>query len=145
MQNEHNPIGTILAGSWRAEPDPLSVSQASLSASVPVIESTGAGSLAWNRIARNASLRASSHAGQLRNCAQTLALGAARHDLALGDLARLFHRNDINPLLFKGWAVAHHYSERHLRPMGMLIFALRPGALMSLPIFSTATGFTDPL
>ena len=141
MPNEHHPVCNILTGSWRAEPDPLPVSQASLSASVPVLASAGAGGLAWNRIARNASLRASSHAGQLHSSAQMLALDAARHDLALGDLARLFHRNDINPLLFKGWAVAHHYSERHLRPMGDVDLCAPPGRFDELADLFHRHGF----
>jgi len=143
MQNAHNPVGNILTGSWRAEPDPLSVSEASLSASVEVLTSTGAGGLAWRRIARNAPLRASRPAGQLRSCAQMQVLDAARDDLALGDLARLFHANDINPLLFKGWAVAQHYSERHLRPMGDADLCAPPGRFDELADLLRRHGFSQ--
>ena len=141
MQKEHNPVGNILTGSWRAEPDPLSVSQAALSASFSVIASSGAGGLAWRRIARNVPLRDSSHAEQLRSYAQMQVLDAARHDAALGDLAGLFHRNGISPLLFKGWAVAHYYSERHLRPMGDLDFCAPPGRFDELADLLRNHGF----
>ena len=141
MQNEHHPVCDILTGSWRAEPDPLSVSQAALSVSVSVLASTGAGGLAWHRIARNAPLRASSHANQLRSCAQMQVLDAARHDLALGDLTRLFHRHGVEPLLFKGWAMAHHYSERHLRPMGDVDLCAPPGRFDELADLFRRHGF----
>ena len=132
MSTDPHPVSEILRGSWRAEPDPLSVSTASLAAMAPVLTSTGAGGLAWNRVSRNASLRTSSAGEELRNSARILALDAVRHDLALGDLAQLFHDNDVEPLLFKGWAISHYYAERRLRAMGDIDLCAPPGQFDTL-------------
>jgi hypothetical protein len=55
------------------------------------------------------------------------ALNAARDDTALSELARLFCESGARPMLFKGWAVAQHYAERHLRPMGDVDLCAPPG------------------
>jgi hypothetical protein len=143
MSNQHHPICEILRGSWRAEPEPLSVSEASLAESIPVLASTGAGGLAWNRVAQNASLRVSSSGEELRNSARILALDVVRHDLALGDLARMFHENGVKPLLFKGWALSHYYSERRLRALGDIDLCAPPGRFDALADILRRQGFFE--
>jgi hypothetical protein len=70
-----------------------------------------------------------------------LVLDAARHEQALGDLTLLFHQNDVEPLTFKGWAIAHHYSERHLRAMGDVDLCAPPGRFDELADLFRRHGF----
>jgi hypothetical protein len=143
MVDEIHPVCAILAGSWRKEPGPTSASLTALSAGAPVLASTGAAGLAWKRIALNPVLRASSDAAQIRSRAQLQVLDAARNEEALGGLARLLHRNDIQPLLFKGWAVARHYSEPHLRPMGDVDLCAPPEQLDELADLLRRHGYRE--
>jgi hypothetical protein len=143
MSNTHHLIAEILRGSWRSEPDPLSLSETSLAASIPVLASTGAGGLAWNRVTRNPSLRACGVAQELRDASRILALDAVRHDLALGDLAQMFHDNDVEPLLFKGWAISHYYSERRLRAKGDIDLCAPPGQFDALADLFRRQGFFE--
>ncbi len=127
MLKQPSPVGNILAGSWRAEPGQLSAPLDLRPESVSVLTSTGAGALAWNQISRDPSLRSADGAGELRDYARLQALHAARNEMALKDLARLFNCNSVNALLFKGWAAARHYSGPHLRPMGDVDLCALPG------------------
>ncbi len=141
MLKQPSPVGNILAGSWRAEPDCLSAPLDLQPESVSVLTSTGAGALAWNQISRDPSLRSADGAGELRDYARLQALNAARNELALNDLARLFNCNNVNALLFKGWAVARYYSGPHLRPMGDVDLCALPGRFDELVDFLHRHGF----
>lgn len=141
MTEPSNPVGTLLAGSWRTDPAPATVSEAVLAAVAPIVASTGAGGLAWRRVARNPALCATAAAAELKACAQMQALDAARDDEAFAALAALFGAGAAAPLLFKGRALAAQYAERHLRPMGDVDLCAPPGGFDAVAALLARNGF----
>lgn len=136
-----HPVGALLAGSWRARPVPASIPAASLATSLPVLTSTGASGLAWNRIKRDARLSATGPAEALRRHAQALVLETARHETALGCLIERLDGIGIAPVLFKGRAAAQHYAQPHLRPMGDVDLCAHPGRFDDTARFLRSCGF----
>lgn len=143
MQARDHPVGAALRGAWRAEPDLPTVSESSLTASLPVLTSTGAAGLAWNRVKRDPGLSVTEPALELRRHAQALALEAACHEAALGDLVDLFDSAGISPLLFKGRVLAQHYGQPHLRAMGDVDLCAPPGRFDALADLLRGHGFRE--
>jgi hypothetical protein len=141
MQSKHNPIGSILAGSWRAEPGAANVSETALAGCLPVLSTTGAAGLAWRRVSRNPSLRTTDGAERLHGLARQQAVDAMLHDRALAALATLFEAEGLQPIVFKGAALAPYYAERHLRPMGDVDLCAPPGRFDDLAECFRRNGF----
>ena len=143
MQKTAHPITEILSGSWRVRPGAARLSEAALAAALPVLTSTGASGLAWNRVKHNPDLSATGPARELRQHAKILVLEAARHEAALCELFRLMQGAGLAPLLFKGRAVAQHYDEPHLRAMGDVDLCAPPGRFDDLAELFRRKGFLE--
>ena len=143
MPSVSQSVSEVLKGCWRLRPDPASISEGSLVASLGVLTSTGAGGLAWNRIKGNSRLAASRSGEDLQRHAQMLALDAARHETALGALAQLFQGARIMPLHFKGWAAAQYYGAVHLRAMGDVDLCAPPGRFDAVDHLLRGEGFRE--
>lgn len=110
-------IARLLAGSWRNQAPPLDVSPQVLTDIAPLLLDTGAGSLAWRRVARLAV--ASSPAGcELRQAYRHHTLQAAVHEDQLRRLLLRLRAAGVEPILCKGWSMARLYAESGLRPYG---------------------------
>lgn len=143
MQKSAHPMTAILGGTWRAQPGVAEVSEASLTAFLPVLISAGASGLAWNKVKHNADLCATEPAQELRQYARMLALDVARQEAGLSALFRLMQGAGFAPLLFKGWAVAQYYDALHLRAMGDVDLCAPSGRFDELADFFSRQGFIE--
>jgi hypothetical protein len=138
---QNHPVCAVLAGAWRAEAGTANVSPDMLSASLDLLTSTGAGGLAWRRIAADRELRETLVGLALRRTAQAQAIDAARHEQALAALARLLIGCGVTPLVFKGWAIARYYGEPRLRPLGDIDLLAPPGGFEAIDEVLRRAGF----
>jgi hypothetical protein len=113
-----NLIACLLTGAWRQNPDPLSLSPEQLSIAAPLLLSTGAAALAWTRIGRFDVT--TNDLAALREGYRKHLIDAAVHELEIIDLFQRVRAAGIEPLLFKGWALARRYPDAGLRPYGDL-------------------------
>jgi hypothetical protein len=111
-------IARLLTGAWRQNPDPLTLSPAQLSIAAPLLLSTGAAALAWTRIGRCDVT--TNDLSALREGYRKHLIDAAVHELEIIDLFQRVRASGIEPLLFKGWALARRYPDAGLRPYGDL-------------------------
>ena len=113
-----NLIASLLTGAWRQDPEPINLSSKQLSIAAPLLLSTGAAALVWTRlgtidITNNDQLA-------LREGFRKHLIDAAVHELEVIDLFQHVRAAGIEPLLFKGWALARLYPDAGLRPYGDL-------------------------
>jgi Uncharacterised nucleotidyltransferase len=119
-------VSAILAGSWRAQPPPLSFSLSDLNEVTPLLYESGAASLGWQRIKADESA-ANSPSGHLLHQAYRLQLlHASITEAKIRKVFQLLRGEGIEPLLFKGWSVARLYPQPGLRPYGDLDILVRP-------------------
>jgi len=111
-----NLIARSLSGAWRQNPEPLSLSPQQLSMAVPLLLSTGAAALAWTRLGTFDVT--TSDLSDLREGYRKHLIDAAVHELEIVDLFKRARANCIEPVLFKGWALARLYPDAGLRPYG---------------------------
>lgn len=111
-------VAAALASAWRAHPSEAAFAPRDLAHIVPLLIGSGAGALAWHRVSRSAGLKDAPECAPLRDAYRHQALQSAIKEAALGWLAERFAAAGLEPMLFKGWAVARHYSALHLRPFG---------------------------
>ena len=88
---------------------------------------SGAAALGWRRIKDTPALKDCPEAQELCQSGQLLALEDARLDGALEFVATRLNEVGIDPLIAKGWAVAHFYSSRYLRAYGDFDLCAPPG------------------
>lgn len=143
MAEGSHPLCAILSGSWRGQPAPARVSAEALADCLPVLSSTGAAGLAWNRVKLNERLAPSGPALELRQHARTQVLDGARHEVALGALLRLLDSAHVAPILFKGRALARYYAQPHLRAMGDVDLCAPPGRFDELAGLLRGNGFLE--
>ena len=93
----------------------------------PIITSTGAGPLVWERICKLPAFASSDDAAVLRETYRTSQLFAAMQADAIERVAGILEREGIVPLIFKGWAVAQFYAAPTLRPVGDIDLCAPPG------------------
>ena len=118
-------VARVLVGSWRDTAPPPDFSGAELTSVLPLLLASGAGALAWNRIAR--STLANTPAGEELHAAYRMhALHSAIHETEIRELWKLFQAGNVEPVLVKGWAVARWYPEPCLRPYGDLDLCFSP-------------------
>ena len=118
-------IAKILVGSWRPLPPPLEVSNHELLRSVPFLLQSGAGALAWQRVATS-SLLTSEASNELQQAYRLHTLQALRHERDIRKVVSLLHGEGIEPILVKGWSVARLYPEPGLRPYGDIDLCVHP-------------------
>lgn len=132
-------IAAVLAGAWRPQPPPLKMPQEILEELTPRLVEKGEASLVWRR------LRGRASAGQeqlieLLQAYRLCRLQAALTAHHIEEVVGRFRGLGVEPLLFKGWAVARLYPEPGLRPycdIDCLVpperFAVARGALSHAP------------
>src|SRR5215813_4474492 len=120
-------IARLLSGSWRPNPEPLSLSPEQLSIAAPLLLPTGAAALAWTRLGTPEITN--NELSLLREAYRKHLIDAAVHEVEVIDLFRRVRAADIEPLLFKGWALARLYPDTGLRPYGDLDLWVRSDEL----------------
>lgn len=111
-----NLIASLLAGTWRQNPVAFSLSPEELAMTAPLLLSTGAAALAWTRLG-TPNLATDDHSA-LREGYRKHLIDSAVHEVEIIDLFKRVRAADIEPLLFKGWALARLYPDPGLRPYG---------------------------
>ncbi|MBI2713778.1 MAG: nucleotidyltransferase family protein [Rhizobiales bacterium] len=120
-------VANVLAGSWRREPPALTINSEELARVEPLLTSSGAAGLAWNRASRTAHLTSAPETANLRAMYRHLALQATMNEGSIRFLSERLALNGLEPLIFKGWASAQHYALPHLRPFGDIDICVQPG------------------
>jgi hypothetical protein len=120
-------VADILTGAWREDPPSLLLGHEEVARVASLLVEYGAAALAWHRISREPHLRQAPAAESLQQAYRLTALEATRKEAALGVIAGLFGAAGLEPMIFKGWAVARHYPKPHLRPVGDLDICAPPG------------------
>jgi putative nucleotidyltransferase-like protein len=120
-------VADILAGAWRENPPALVAGHEEIARVASLLIEYGAAALAWHRISREAHLREVPAAAALQQAYRLTALEATRKEAALEVIAELFGAAGLEPMIFKGWAVARHYPKPHLRPVGDIDLCVPPG------------------
>jgi hypothetical protein len=120
-------LACFLDGSWRRDCPPLSLPPAEVARVAPLLIGSGAAALGWRRIKDTPALKDCPEAQELCQSGRILALEDARLDGALEFVVTRLNEVGINPLIAKGWAVAHFYSSRYLRAYGDFDLCAPPG------------------
>jgi hypothetical protein len=110
-------VARLLAGSWRLEPGPLSVSAEDLEEVAPLVLASGAGALLWRRLG-STPLADTSTAEDLHEAYRLHAIRAAVHDAEVAAVFRRLADHGVTAVLVKGWAAARLYAQPGLRPYG---------------------------
>ena len=120
-------LATVLAGTWREEPPLPAITAEQLSRLVPLLIGSGTAGFVWRSMSRDAALKAAEGASELRNAHHHFAIQASVKGESLDALATEFSAAGLEPLVFKGWAIARYYAAPHLRPFGDLDLCAPPG------------------
>ena len=83
-------VARILEGAWRREPPSLNLSPHELGGTASLLAESGAGALAWNRVARVPSLRDSPEATSLQDTYRTFVVEGIKCAASLHFLGELF-------------------------------------------------------
>lgn len=110
-------LAQLLRGAWRAEPPPLALTEAQTRAVIPFTVKGGGAGLAYWRLRRLREYEALAQT-DLRAEYVTNGMRAAQLFYHLPLLVNALRDAGIEPIVFKGWAIARHYPELALRPMG---------------------------
>jgi hypothetical protein len=92
---------------------------------VPLLNGSGAGSLAWWRV-KDSGLRDDPEAAPLLDAYRYHTLQAIIQESNLKEVFALYRSKGIDPILIKGWAIARHYAEPGLRLYGDIDLCIRP-------------------
>ena len=118
-------VAKTLAAAWRAHQTPLSLLPSQLAVAAPILLGSGAGGLGWWRI-RGSTLEHSDIGVQLHQAFRLHALQAAIYEEQLRRAVTILQSRGIDPLLFKGWAIARSYPSVGLRPYGDIDLLVHP-------------------
>jgi hypothetical protein len=119
-------LARILSGAWRHSPPQPDLSEHELAAVAPLLLGSGAGPLGWWKV-RHSPLRDTEPARELRATYVSTALHGALQERHIVDAVQLLRMEGIEPILFKGWAIARSYPETGLRPLGDIDLYVPPG------------------
>lgn len=117
------PLGSInrghltaraLTAAWRANPCPKELSSENVAAIIPLALSTGGAALLWRQI-QGIEIP---HSEDLQAAYRTHVLEAAIHEIQVKDIFKRMRGAGVEPILFKGWALARLYPDPGLRPYG---------------------------
>lgn len=114
-------LAKILTGAWRATPPHLEISEAQLAVVVQPLLTTGAGALAWWRIAQSSpqsEARNFAIADELHQAYRLHTLHSAINEKRIKRILAAFNQRAVPNLIFKGWVNAITYPETALRPFG---------------------------
>ena len=92
---------------------------------------TGAAALAWRRL-RLAEISTELQTSSLKEAYRKHSIDAAVHEINTCDIFARARSVNVEPVLFKGWALARFYPEDGLRPYGDIDLWMRPKDLQQL-------------
>lgn len=118
-----------MQGSWRHQLTPLDLSDAQILFLTPQITASGASALIYRRLELASPLFHSS-ALRLRTTYQENAAHGTRLLYHIGRIFSALDAEKIEPILFKGWAVARLYPDWVLRPLGDIDLFVPPDSEM---------------
>lgn len=118
-------VATVLADSWRRSPQELQCSETHLVEITPRLVGSMSGALAWHKV-RNSDLKTSLAGLELQEAYRFHAVRTLVREHAIKRVLTLLHREGLEPILVKGWAVARLYPEPGLRPYGDIDLVVRP-------------------
>jgi hypothetical protein len=117
-------IARMLETSWRAVPGPLKISPEHVHQIASLLLVTGAGALAWRRM-QPCKITSSWALAYFKEAYRKHTIESAVHEVNIRDAFRRLRAAKIEPILFKGWALARLYPEEGLRPYGDLDLWMR--------------------
>jgi len=124
-------IASLLEGAWRKDPEPIATSSKAIAAVAPLLQATGSAALVWRRLQRSAvSGRRSFRV--LKDAYRQHAIEALIHETNVRDIFKRARGAGVEPVLFKGWAIARLYRDDALRPYGDIDLWLSPEDLDQL-------------
>ena len=118
-------LAEALAGAWRGEPPPVSLSEDEWAEVAPLLVGSGAAPLGWWKLRRGTRMKKSVTALSLRDSYRFQTLQSALHERQIEELFRLFNSEGVEAVLVKGWASARLYPEVGLRPFGDIDVCVR--------------------
>lgn len=118
-------VADFLAGSWRAEQGPVTISVNDLELLTTLLYNSGSTGLAWWRI-HQSDLSASPQGEILHQGYRLQALQSAIQEKRIGVAFGLLRDAGIEPILIKGWAASRLYAQRTLRAYGDTDLVVRP-------------------
>ncbi len=127
-RNLGSEIARLLTHSWR---DPIErVSPpANLERHVPLLLSLGVAGLAWRNLGDS---HDSFGVNPLTDAYRRSAVEAMFHEYSIADIFQRARAKQIEPIVFKGWAIARLYPDVALRPYGDIDLWVRRDELESL-------------
>lgn len=90
-----------------------------------MLAASGAGGFAWWQI-RNTPLANTDAGRELHEIYCHSRLASLVHEREIAHVSELLHSAGIEAVLVKGWAIAHRYPDRGLRPYGDIDLCIRP-------------------
>jgi len=136
-------IAEALAGSWRQCPPQLALSPANLSAIINPVVQCGAGALIWWRLKHSPLPLPRQQWNRLKSIRRSSALKSAIREYELGEILRFCEQNQVEPILIKGWAIAKHYADCGLRPMGDVDLCVPPERASELKLKWSTSKIVD--
>jgi hypothetical protein len=122
-------VAQLIEGAWRKSNDPrnsvANLCEAELTEIKQVLAASGAGAIAWWQI-RNTPLANTNAGHQLHEIYRRFRLAALVHEREIAHVFELLDAAGIDAVLVKGWAIAHRYPDRGLRPYGDIDLCIRP-------------------
>ncbi len=118
-------IAKILRGAWRANPPPPDFGEPDLEEMSSLLKASLTAALAWWKI-RHSSLAQSDVSAHLRAQYVAHAIRSAHATHRVYQYVAALRAHNIEPIVFKGWAVFSHYAEAGLRPPGDVDLAVAP-------------------
>src|SRR6185312_9036297 len=97
----------------------------------PLLRATGSAPLAWRRL-RKSEFSEKQPFLILKNAYRQHSIEAAIHEVNVRDIFKKARRAGVEPILFKGWALARSYPDDALRPYGDIDLWLPPEDLDKL-------------
>lgn len=141
-----NLIARVLRTAWRPVPESLSISADEVSTITPLLVATGAAAIAWSRT--NALRLSHCSLIDLRQAYRQHSIAGAIHEINTLDIFRRARQAGIEPILFKGWALARLYPEDGWRPYGDIDLWVRSedldGLFKALPSASEHNYCVEP-
>ena len=119
------PLLQILSGAWRAQPDPVRISESDLERAAPLLLATGTAALAWHKLSL-LQLESNPFFRQLEEAYRLHSIHSVVLENKVKDVFSLLRAGGVEPLLLKGWAVARLYPEAGLRPSGDIDLWIKP-------------------
>jgi hypothetical protein len=118
-------LAQVLTGSWRSAPPQVDFAPVDWNSTVTRLLETGAGALGWWRV-RGSELQHLPGSAKLHDAYRIHTLQACLHEPLWAEVVDRCGVAGVEPLLAKGWAIAHLYPEPGLRPYGDIDLFVRP-------------------